>query len=171
MGGGSTPRPIGWLAALLLIPGLSCGASKTLDPEAIWVAIGGETFQLELAVDPATRYRGLSGRDSIPRNGGMLFVMARSEPFAMVMRDCAVPIDVAFLDSEARVIAIQEMQPEPPRRRDESPIAYERRLRPYSSGGPARFAIETAGGRLHQLGLAVGQRIPLDSAGLMERAR
>ena len=164
-------RRSGWLAGLLLSSGLACGAPEAADPEAVWVALGGETFQLELAVDPATRHRGLSGRESIPRNGGMLFVMARSEPFAMVMRDCSVPIDVAFLDSEGRVIAIHEMQPEPGRRRDESPSAYESRLRPYLSGGPARFAIETAGGRLRQVGLAVGQRLPLDGAGLVERAR
>ncbi len=167
----SSARRIGWLAALALLPGLACGAPEAADAEVVWVAIGGETFQLELALDSATRYRGLSGRDSIPRNGGMLFAMARSEPFAMVMRDCAVPIDVAFLDSEGRVIAIHEMQPEPARRPDESPIEYERRLRAYPSGGPARFAIETAGGRLRQVGLAVGQRLPLDTAGLAQRAR
>ena len=167
----NAPRWIGWLAALALLPGLACSAPEAAESEAVWVAIGGETFQLELALDSATRHRGLSGRDSIPRNGGMLFAMARSEPFAMVMRDCGVPIDVAFLDSEGRVIAIHEMQPEPARRRDESPIEYERRLRAYPSGGPARFAIETAGGRLRQVGLAVGQHIPLDSAGLGKRAR
>jgi uncharacterized membrane protein (UPF0127 family) len=167
----SSPRRIGWLAALALLPGLACGAPEAADAEVVWVAIGGETFQLELALDSATRHRGLSGRDSIPRNGGMLFAMARSEAFAMVMRDCSAPIDVAFLDSEGRVIAIHEMQPEPPRRRNESPIDYERRLRAYPSGGPARFAIETAGGRLGQVGLAVGQRLSLDTAGLVQRAR
>ena len=79
--------------------------------------------------------------------------------------------DVAFLDSEGRVIAIHEMEPEPPRRRDESPAEYEARLLAYRSGRPARFAIETAGGRLRQVGLAVGQRVPLDTAGLITRAR
>jgi hypothetical protein len=167
----SSPRRIGWLAALALLAGLACRAPEAADSEALWVAIGGETFQLELALDPATRHRGLSGRDSIPRNGGMLFVMARSEPFAMVMRDCSVPIDVAFLDSEGRVIAIHEMRTEPPRRRGESGVDYERRLHAYSSGGAARFAIETAGGRLRQVGLGVGQRLPLDTVGLVERAR
>ncbi len=168
----SSPRRIGWLAGLLLIPGLACGEPGAADLEVVWVAIGGETFQLELAIDPKTRFAGLSRRDSIPRNGGMLFVMPRSEPFAMVMRDCGVPIDVAFRDSEGRVVAIHEMRPEPPRRRDESPIEYEDRLPAYPSGEePARFAIETAGGRLRQVGLAVGRRIPLDTAGLVQRAR
>ncbi len=168
----SSPRRISWRKPLLLTLALACGAPGAADLEVVWVAIGGQTFQLELALDPVTRYRGLSGRDSIPRNGGMLFVMPRSELFAMVMRDCVVPIDVAFLDSEGRVVAIHEMRPEPPRRRDESPIEYQDRLPAYPSGEePARFAIETAGGRLRQVGLAVGQRIPLDSAGLGKRAR
>jgi uncharacterized membrane protein (UPF0127 family) len=166
----NSPRRIGWIAALALLPGLACGAPEAADSEVVWVAIGGETFQLELALDAATRHRGLSGRDSIPRNGGMLFAMARTEGFAMVMRDCGVPIDVAFLDPDGRVIAIHEMQPEPARRHDESPIGYESRLRAYPSGAPARFAIETAGGRLREIGLAVGQRVPLDTAGLVQRA-
>ena len=33
----------------------------------------------------------------------------------MVMRDCRVAIDVAFLDGAGRVVAIHEMPVEPPR--------------------------------------------------------
>jgi uncharacterized membrane protein (UPF0127 family) len=139
-------------------------------PELVWVALGGETFSLELAADPETRRQGLSGRPSVPRNGGMLFVLPRPQPMAMVMRDCPAPIDVAFLDAEGRIVAAHEMQPEPPRRSDETPFRYEGRLHAYTSGAPVQFAVELAGGRLEQLGLAVGDRLALDTSQLIQRA-
>jgi hypothetical protein len=36
---------------------------------------------------------------------------------------------------------------------------------------PVQFAIEVGGGHLRGVGLRVGDRIPLDAAGLIERAR
>jgi uncharacterized membrane protein (UPF0127 family) len=139
--------------------------------EVAFVKLGGEAFTLELALDPATRQRGLSGRSEIPRNGGMLFVLPRPQPFAMVMRDCPVPIDVAFLDAEGRVLAVHEMPVEPPRAPGESPFAYEARLPLHPSPAPALFAIETAGGRLREVGLVVGARVGLDAKALVARAR
>ena len=140
-------------------------------PDSVWVEIGDEPFELELAIDAVTRYRGLGGRTSMARNGGMLFVSLAERPLSMVMRDCLIPIDVAFLDAGGRVVAIHAMQPEPPRGSDESPAAYELRLRSYQSGAPAGFAIETAGGRLAEVGLAVGDRVLFDLAAVAARVR
>jgi uncharacterized membrane protein (UPF0127 family) len=78
---------------------------------------------------------------------------------------------VAFLDARGRVVALHEMQPEPPRRPEESPFQYEQRLRSYASGEPVQFAVEIAGGRLRELGIAVGDRIPLDTEVLVRQAR
>jgi uncharacterized membrane protein (UPF0127 family) len=159
---------------VLLAAALACGeaqAPPSPGPETIWLPIGGETFTLEVALDPESRQRGLSGRPSIPRNGGMLFVHERPRAVTMVMRDCPVPIDVAFLDAGGGVVAIHAMQPEPPRRPDEGPFEYARRLRGYPSGRPVQFALEVAGGRLAELGIAVGQRIRFDGEALVRQAR
>ena len=152
---------------------LACGrddAPAAPDVETLWLSLGGETFTLEVALDPGTRQKGLSGRPSIPRNSGMLFVQPRLQPIAMVMRDCPKPIDVAFLDAAGRVVAMHAMQPEPPRRHDETPSEYERRLRPYPSRRPVQFAIEIAGGRLAELGIVVGERIAFDGDALARRS-
>jgi uncharacterized membrane protein (UPF0127 family) len=161
---------------VLVLLAAACGAP---DPpagaaggrEVAFVALGGETFTLELALDPATRQRGLSGRGEIPRNAGMLFVLPEAQPFAMVMRDCPAPIDVAFLDAQGRVVSVHEMRVEPPRAPGESAFAYESRLPLYPSGSPVHFAIETAGGRLRELGVGVGAQVALDAPGLISRAR
>lgn len=169
-------RCIALATALLLAGALACReaeppALRDETPATLWVELEGEPFELELALDAETRRRGLSGRTSIAANGGMLFVSAREQPQAMVMRDCAVPIDVAFLDFAGKVVALHEMRPELPRRPGESALEYESRLHVYSSGVPAGFAIETAGGRMAEIGLGVGDRVALDAARLLELAR
>ncbi len=140
-------------------------------PEALWVEIAGEPLELELALDAATRYQGLSGRLAIEPNGGMLFVSTVERPQAMVMRDCAISIDVAFLDFSGEVVAIHEMRPELPRRPGESRSEYESRLRVYPSVAPAGFSVETAGGRLDEIGLRVGDRVVFDIASTLDLAR
>lgn len=163
--------------SLLALLALACtqseSPSKALPevPESLWVEIAGEPFELELALDSASRHMGLSGRLSIEPNGGMLFVNTVEKPQAMVMRDCAIPIDVAFLDASGQVVAIHEMRPELPRRPGEDAKEYESRLRVYSSGAPAGFAIETAGGRLDEVGLRVGDRVIFDVAQVLDLAR
>jgi uncharacterized membrane protein (UPF0127 family) len=140
-------------------------------PETAWVEIAGQLFELELALDGATRFRGLSDRPRISRNGGMLFAYPRPRPLALVMRRCPVPIDAAFVDEAGRVVAIRAMEVEPPRAPGESAAVYEARLPIYESGVPAQFVIETAGGRLTELGLAVGDHLVFDSEALGRRAR
>jgi uncharacterized membrane protein (UPF0127 family) len=165
-------------AALLAVFQLACRERAREAPpaaavarESIFLAIGGETFALELALDPETRQRGLGGRSELPRNGGMFFAFRSPRPLAMVMRDCPMPIDVAFLDAEGRVVAVHAMRPEPPRGEGEGAMQYEGRLPAYPSGVPAQFAIEVAGGRLAQLGVVAGTRIAFDAAALASRAR
>lgn len=156
----------GRLLAGALIVWLACDA-----PETARVELAGEVFDLELALDAPTRFRGLGGRSAVARDGGMLFVYRRAQPLSVVMRDCPIPLDVAFLDARGVVLAVHAMQPEPPRRPDETPLRYEARLPRYESGRPAQFILETVGGRLAELGVRPGDRAQLDAAGLVMRAR
>jgi len=124
--------------------------------------IAGESFRLELAEDSETMSRGLGGRTQIPPRGGMLFAYPAPRPLAFVMRDCRVPIDIAYLAADGRVLNIHTMQVEPPRRDDESVAAYEARLPGYRSSGPAQYAVEVAGGLLDELGVRPGDRIEFE---------
>jgi hypothetical protein len=62
------------------------------------------------------------------------------------------------------------MTPEPPQAPDESAMQYEIRLKRYPSRFPAQFAVETAGGRLAEVGVKDGDLIEFDAAGLKRRA-
>jgi hypothetical protein len=101
----------------------------------------------------------------------MLFAFRSEDVRGAVMRDCPVPLDIAFLDASGRVVALHAMRPEPVRRADESTNDYEARLPVYSSGVPAQFVVETAGGRLAEVGLRLGDRIGFDVASVARRAR
>jgi len=185
IGGSRTRRRgVAWALAGGIAAALACSEAPPPAPSAVpavvaddpasdttRVVVAGETFEVEVAADSRARYRGLSGRGEIPSNGGMLFVLPRPSPMAMVMRDCPNAIDVAFIDALGRVVAIHEMPPEPPRRAGESPFQYEQRLPEYPSGAPVSFALETAGGRLAELGLEVGARLHFDAQALAARAR
>lgn len=151
-------------------------ANPTLPTEK--VTISGKEFKLELANTLETRYKGLSGRASIPANGGMLFVfpLNQVQTHGFVMRDCPVPIDIIYLDPSGRIVAMHKMVPEPPRTEKEKVLtkessslpdwsadnkAYESRLKQYSSKWPSQFVIELAGNTLDPLNLKEGQKIEL----------
>jgi uncharacterized membrane protein (UPF0127 family) len=153
-------RRVALLAALVLVTGAASARAQGGLPTRE-VLIGGERFRLEVAAEPQDMVRGLGGRSVIARNGGMLFVYPVPGPLAFVMRDCPVPIDVAFLDAQGRIVNVLTMQPEPPRRPGESVADYERRLPSHPSAGPAQYAIELAGGRFAELGVGKGDRIEI----------
>ncbi|MDJ0868034.1 MAG: DUF192 domain-containing protein [Myxococcota bacterium] len=159
------------IAALGLVAGAHAQPTARPALPTVPVEIGGESFALEVAVDPMTQYRGLGGRRALAPDGGMIFLYRASRPLAFVMRDCRIPIDIAFLDATGRVISTHEMKVEPPRRTEESPREYEARLPQYPSGLPARYAIEVAGGRLAALGVRPGQRIELPREALAAALR
>lgn len=135
------------------------------------VALSGRTFTLELAADHVSRTMGLGGRTSIPEDGGMLFVFERPDLRAFVMRDCVVPIDIIFLDGAGNIVAMHQMVVEEPRRPDETPQAYELRMKRYPSRFNAQFVIELRGGMLDQLDLAVGDTVDLDIKKLIDLLR
>lgn len=128
------------------------------------VNVGGKTFTLELSMDPETRVKGLSGRESIPADGGMLFVFPDSQvtKHEFVMRDCPVPIDILFLDRSKRVTASHAMQVEPARKEGEDMMAYENRLKRYSSRFDAQYAIELKGGTIEGMTIKPGEFIAID---------
>ncbi len=166
------PRSILLLFALLLT---GCSTLTSCDEKASAlvepVKINGQWVHLEIAADDQVRTLGLGGRDYIAPDGGMIFVFSRPLEMSFVMRDCPIPIDIAFLDAAGRVLAIHEMTPEKPRGPNETANEYESRLKPYPSRYSAQFAIELAGGRLKELGLKEGQRVEFDTFRLKRMAR
>lgn len=142
------------------------------------VRVGGKTFFLELANTRELRTKGLSDREFIEPDGGMLFVFPEDEVGIQrfVMRDCPIDIDIIFLNANGQVVASHAMTVEAPRGEGEGQAgeispAYENRLKKYSSRYPAQFAIELKGGTLSKLDVKDGEVIHLDLDRLKDEAR
>lgn len=160
---------IGTLSVLLA---LGCAACEKPVPEGRFlVTIKGERFYLEPAVTQQQQSLGLGGRDSIDPDGGMIFYFPVPQQREFVMRDCLVPIDLAFTDDTGRIVALHAMTVEPPRAEGESDMQYELRLKRYPSRYRVRVAIEVAGGTWARLGLAEGDRVSFDADKLKDLAR
>lgn len=159
-----------FLAVLAAAPGCSEVRSG---PQMEMVIIKGETFHLEIAADETTRTRGLMHRQSIPEDGGMLFIFPRAEYQSFWMGYCLFDIDIIYLDAQGRVTATHKMKKRDPRQDDETVAEYEQRVRrdSYPSYYPAQFVIELPGGWLDRLNLRVEDKIALDLPRLKAMAR
>jgi uncharacterized protein len=162
-----------WLG--LMFPGmllvLALRAAEAPPPARVPVLIHGQAFELELAVTPETRERGLMERRDLAPDGGMLFVFPDESPRRFWMKNTRVDLDIVYLDSAARVVSTATMRAEPSRAERETEAQYEQRLPFYASAAPARFAIEFCSGTLDLLRLAPGDRLDLDLPQLMVLAR
>jgi uncharacterized membrane protein (UPF0127 family) len=141
-------RAIGWLVIAAAVPGCAAGGSG---PQ---VRISQGRWQVELAVTNQQRYQGLSGRSSIPEGTGMLFVYPAARVRNYCMRGCPVPIDIAFIGADRRIVRTYTMAVEP----DLAGRVV------YSSGAPAQYVLEVAGGALAKAGVSVGDSVELPSA-------
>lgn len=146
-------------------------AEAPKEPVKEKVVLAGETFELEVAADDASRTRGLMERESIDSDGGMIFIFPRSMRRSFWMKNCVIDIDLIFIDRHGRITALHEMKAEPPRGEDEPEAAYERRLEHYWSRWTAEFAIELRQGSIKRLDLKIGQRLELDLPRLREHLK
>lgn len=80
-------------------------------PEEMALSIGPHSFEVEVAATPERMQRGLSHRDYLAENRGMLFIFPAAAKRCMWMRDTLLPLSVAFLDSEGWILNIATMQP------------------------------------------------------------
>jgi uncharacterized protein len=105
--------------------------------------------RVEIADKPLTRYFGLRGRESMPEDQGMLFVYPAEAPRTFTMADTPIPLSIAFIDSEWRIIDIQKMEP-----LDDEPPGY-------VSAEPAQYALEVNQGFFERTGVKVGDSVEL----------
>ncbi len=118
------------------------------------------TVRLEVAADPATRARGLMEREQVPEGTGMVFLYPADVAEAFWMKNTLVPLSIAFVAADGRVVSVAEMTP---CRADP--------CRSYAPAGPYRYAVELAAGSFGAAGVGPGDKVvPVDPAALPEPA-
>lgn len=80
---------------------------------AVFTTAAGESVELEVEIadDGAERAQGLSSRESLPENSGMVFIYAEDHLGAFWMKDTYVPLSIAFVAADGTIIDIQDMEP------------------------------------------------------------
>lgn len=141
----------GALVASLPLPILNAWAAKadTL-PLAIHSKSGPHRLDVEIAETVAQRQQGLMERDYLPEERGMLFRFESEQPAgnAFWMYRTKIPLDIAFIDGEGRIVAINTMPP----CESDSP----RECPSYPAGAAYHAALEVNAGYFAERGVEVG---------------
>ena len=103
--------------------------------------------EVEIADNEAERMKGLMERTELAENAGMLFVFEEEQPRSFWMKNTLIPLSIAYIDAEERIIDTQEMQP-----LDETV---------HPSAGPAMYALEVNQGFFEERGVEVGDTVEL----------
>jgi uncharacterized membrane protein (UPF0127 family) len=109
---------------------------------------GREQLQVEIAAQPVQRERGLMFRSALPADGGMLFVFPEATELAFWMKHTSLPLSIAFVGGDGRIVNIEDMQP------------FDTTL--HRSAGPARAALEVSQGWFAERGIAPGDTVQFD---------
>jgi uncharacterized membrane protein (UPF0127 family) len=104
------------------------------------------TVELEPAQTPAEQAKGLSGRDSLADNQGMLFIFESPDQQCFWMKDMNFSIDMVFLDANKKVVRVDE---------NVDPNSYPNTFCAYA----VKYVIEITAGKAGSLGIENGQTL------------
>src|SRR5262249_17509733 len=100
------------VATALLVVQLLAAGPALAQSSTVRLTAGVPLITAELAADDPMRMRGLMFRESLAANHGMLFVFDSKSVQCMWMRNTLIPLSVAFLDDEGRIVNIEDMKPQ-----------------------------------------------------------
>lgn len=131
----------------LLLATASAQAQSVPQPRLPTVQLGAGMHNIvaEVASTPAQRQIGMMMRTQMAPHEGMLFVFEQPARQCFWMRDTLLPLSIAFIEDDGRIVNTAEMQP----RSDEA----------HCSARPVRFALEMNRGWFDKRGIKPGDRL------------
>lgn len=114
------------------------------------IKINNFSLEIELADTMEKRILGLSGRNSLPPNRGLLFVYEIPAFYEIWMKDMKFPIDIIWIDERGEIIDIKK---------DAKPESFPETFKPLTS---AKYVLEVNTGFSDQAGLKIGNNIAFD---------
>ena len=117
------------------------------------VKIGDVIFEVELAINPTERSTGLSGRNSLEKNSGMLFVFDKDSATQFWMYGMKFPLDLVWISSSCQIVDITYNAEHP-----ENPNSAEG-LSLYSSKSPATYTLEINAGEVNLNDINIGRGV------------
>lgn len=105
--------------------------------------VNGLRYHLEIADTDTSQKTGLSGREELPEDNGMLFVFPKQERRCFWMKRMLFPLDIVWLDGNKRVVMVEGRI---------SPATY-----PQAFCAEAMYVIELNAGQAENAGINKGQ--------------
>lgn len=107
--------------------------------------IGDKVINGDIACTREDKRQGLMNKKSIPENYGMLFVFPESNYHEFWMKNTYVPLSIAFIDENWKIVDIKDMKPH-----DETPVG---------PSAAAKYALEVNQGWFKKNNIALGTQI------------
>jgi len=104
-------------------------------------------FSVEIADNDAERTRGLMNRSSLAETSGMLFIFEEERIYPFWMKDTLIPLDIIWIDSNKKVVFINNETP--PCEQDPCPS--------YNPRVDALYVVEIPGGVARTHDIQVGR--------------
>lgn len=130
---------------LLCLAGAALSLAAQAQMPKMELSIGMYRIEAEVAADPENRMQGLMHRRVMAPQQGMLFVFTENRAHCMWMKNTLIPLSVAFLDEQGRIINIADMVPQS----EEN----------HCAARPARFALEMNKGWFAGKGIKSGAKL------------
>jgi uncharacterized membrane protein (UPF0127 family) len=130
---------------MLLGFGMSAAALAQNTMPMMELSAGFHRIEAEVAANDQNRQLGLMNRKAMAVQHGMLFVFPQDNTHCMWMRNTLLPLSVAFLDDEGKIINIEDMQPQTEDN--------------HCARRPARYALEMNLGWFTQRGIKPGVKL------------
>ncbi len=121
------------------------GAPLVVELPTTTLTIGNQKVIAEVAATPEQRSTGLMYRFSLKPDHGMIFVFESAEQQAFWMKNTYIPLSIAFIGGDGRILNVADMAPQ-----DE---------RTHWSNGPARYALEMRKGWFAEHRISAGDRV------------
>ena len=96
-----------FLVVLMLLPALAAAQGLPRVP----LYLKSKEISVEVAKTPEERAKGLMGRTHLGENEGMLFIFEREDYHGFWMKNTLIPLSIAFIDREGKIVAITDMEP------------------------------------------------------------
>ncbi len=114
------------------------------------LTLGAKKVVVEIAASESDSAQGLMGRKFMPKNRGMLFIFKAERKASFWMKNCLIPLDIAYIDRSGKILQIEQMEvPKPGKELDH-----------YRSKAPVRYALEMNAGWFEKNKVTVGTVIP-----------
>jgi len=119
--------------------------------ERPYITLNGEKIFVEIVNTEQKREKGLSRRDSIGENEGMLFLFPKKGRYGFWMKEMKFPIDIVWIDGEKVVWIEKNVDPQ---------IGVpEEQLRVYTFSQDVDTVLEIKAGKAETLGLKEGDAV------------